>query len=180
MRPPMSWSICRCQRFSMMSTVLFFFVKLERSIAVHSRLMIVSLFAVLQDSNRCILVIMCAAVGNDSRPWVVPQLIKWLSTITRERWSPMDSESGGISHLFWTSSSPQYIGSAWRARHDDINNNNVCSWDFAWVYIALNTFSLSRGAISSRPRDWERKRGWEGERGPVMVELNPPMCVWLT
>ena len=62
-----------------------------------------------------------SAVGNDSRPWVVPQSIKWLSTITRERWISPDSESGGIPHLFGTSLSPR-IGSAWRARHD--NNNN--------------------------------------------------------
>jgi len=34
-----------------------------------------------------------------------------LSTITRERWIPLDSESGGIPHLFGTSLSP-HIGSA--------------------------------------------------------------------
>ena len=62
-----------------------------------------------------------SAVGNDSRPWVVPQSIKWLPTITMARRIPPDSESGGIPHLFGTSLSP-HIGSAWRARHD--NNNN--------------------------------------------------------
>ena len=51
-----------------------------------------------------------SAVGNDSRPWVVPQSIKWLSTITRERRIPPDSESGGIPHLFGTFLSP-HIGS---------------------------------------------------------------------
>jgi len=50
-------------------------------------------------------------MGNDSRPSVVPQSIKWLSTITRERWIPLDSESGGIPHLFGTFLSP-HIGSA--------------------------------------------------------------------
>jgi len=48
---------------------------------------------------------------------------KWLSTITRERGIPPDSESGGIPHLFWTSLST-HIGNAWRARHDNNNNNN--------------------------------------------------------
>jgi len=64
-----------------------------------------------------------SAVGNDSRPWVVPQSIKWLSTITRERQIPPDSESGGIPHLFGTFLSP-HIGSAWRACHDNNDNNN--------------------------------------------------------
>jgi len=36
----------------------------------------------------------------------VPQSIKWLSTITRERWIRPDSESGGIPHLFGTSIPP--------------------------------------------------------------------------
>ena len=51
-----------------------------------------------------------------------PQSIKWLSTITRERQIPPDSESGGIPHLSGTFLSP-HIGSAWRARHDNNNNN---------------------------------------------------------
>jgi len=64
-----------------------------------------------------------SAVGKDSRPWVVPQSLEWLSTITRERQIPPDSESGGIPHLFQTSLSP-HKGRAWRARHDNNNNNN--------------------------------------------------------
>jgi len=48
---------------------------------------------------------------------------KWLSAITRERQIPPDSESGGIPHLFGTFLSP-HIGSDWRARHDN-NNNNI-------------------------------------------------------
>jgi len=43
---------------------------------------------------------------------------KWLSTTTRERRIPPDSESGGIPHLFGTSLSPQYrqclTGSSWQ------------------------------------------------------------------
>jgi len=42
---------------------------------------------------------------------------KWLSTITRERRIPPDSESGGIPHLFRTIF--PHIGNAWRARHDN-------------------------------------------------------------
>jgi len=53
------------------------------------------------------------AVGNDCRPWVVPQSIKWLSTITRERRIPLDPESGGFPPLFGTFLST-HIGSAWR------------------------------------------------------------------
>ena len=62
-----------------------------------------------------------SAVGNNSCPWVVPQSIKWLSTIARERRIPPDSESGGFHHLFGTS--VPHTGSAWRAHHD--NNNNL-------------------------------------------------------
>ena len=72
-----------------------------------------------------------SAMGNDSRPWVVPQLIKRLSTITRERWIPLDSESGGIPDLFGTSLSP-HIGSAWRARHDNNNNNTSLCPTHVW------------------------------------------------
>jgi len=67
-----------------------------------------------------------SAVGNDSRPWVVTQSIKWLSTITRERLIPPDPESGGFPYLFGTFLSP-HIGSAWRARHDNNNNNWLIS-----------------------------------------------------
>ena len=63
------------------------------------------------------------AVGNDSRPWVVPRSIKWLSTIMRERRIPPDPESDGFPHLFRTFLSP-HIGNAWRARHGNNNNNN--------------------------------------------------------
>ena len=62
-------------------------------------------------------------MGNDGRPWVVPQSIKWLSTITRERKILLDPESGGIPHLFGTFLSP-HIGNAWRACHDNNNNND--------------------------------------------------------
>ena len=58
-----------------------------------------------------------SAVGNDSSPWVVPQSIKWLSTITRQRCIPPDSESGGIPHLFGTSVPPYrqcLTGSSWQ------------------------------------------------------------------
>jgi len=65
-----------------------------------------------------------SAVGNDSCPWVVPQSIKWLSTITRERRSPLYPESDGFPHLFGTFLSP-HIGSAWRAHHDNNNNNKL-------------------------------------------------------
>ena len=63
-----------------------------------------------------------SAVGNNSCPWVVPQSIKWLSSITREREIPPDSVSGGIPHLFGTFLSP-HIRSGWRARHDSNNSN---------------------------------------------------------
>jgi len=56
---------------------------------------------------------------------VVPQsapVNKWLSTITRERQIPQDPEYGGFPHLFGTFLSP-HIGNAWRARHDNNNNN---------------------------------------------------------
>jgi len=42
---------------------------------------------------------------------------KWLSTIMRERWIPLDSESGGIPHLFGTSVPPYrqcLTGSSWQ------------------------------------------------------------------
>jgi len=77
-----------------------------------------------------------SAVGNDSRPWVVPQSIKWLSTTTRERRIHPDSESGGIPHLFGTSLSP-HIGSAWWARHNN-NNNNTIKQFFVSSYSYLN------------------------------------------
>jgi len=69
-----------------------------------------------------------SAVVNDSRPWVVPQSIKWLSTIMKERRIPPDSESGGIAHLFGTSLSLPHIGSAWQARYD--NNNKMLPSSF--------------------------------------------------
>ena len=58
-----------------------------------------------------------SAVGNDSRPWVVPQSIKWLSTIMRERRIRPDSESGWIPHFFGTSVSSYrqcLTGSSWQ------------------------------------------------------------------
>jgi len=81
-----------------------------------------------------------SAVGNDSRPWVVPQSKKWLSTITRERRNPLDSESGGIPHLFRTSLSP-HIGSAWRARHDNNNNNSP---KLIWNVTGLPVYSTMK------------------------------------
>jgi len=69
-----------------------------------------------------------SAVGNDSRPWVVPQSIKWLSTITRERWIPPDSESGGIPHLFGTSVPPYrqcLTDSSWQQQQQQAE---WCSW----------------------------------------------------
>jgi len=80
-----------------------------------------------------------SAVGNDSRPWVVPQSIKWLSTITRERRITLDSESGGIPHLFGTSLSP-HIGSAWQARHN--NNNNKPLWWFS-IHFCLHRWTFT-------------------------------------
>jgi len=61
--------------------------------------------------------------GQRQPPLSGASVSKWLTTITRERRIPPDSESGGIPHLFGTSLSP-HIGSAWRARHDNNNNNN--------------------------------------------------------
>jgi len=65
-----------------------------------------------------------SAVGNDSRPWVVPQSIKRLSTITRERQIPPDSESGGIPHLFGTSLSTHIgsclTGSSWQQQQQQL------------------------------------------------------------
>jgi len=59
-----------------------------------------------------------SAVGNDSRPWVMPQSIKWLSTIARERRIPPDLESGGFPHLFGVFFVPPYrqcvTGSSWQ------------------------------------------------------------------
>ena len=48
--------------------------------------------------NRLTMVDNTSAVGNDSRPWVMPQSIKWLSTITRE----MDPSR---FRVWWNSSS---------------------------------------------------------------------------
>jgi len=52
---------------------------------------------------------------------------KWLSTITRERWIPLDPESGGFPYLFGTFLST-HIGSAWRARHDNNNKMNFITF----------------------------------------------------
>ena len=70
------------------------------------------------DIDRLTMVDNTSAVGNDSRPWVVPPVNKWLSTITRERRIPPDSEFGGIPHLFGTSLFPHIgsclTGSSWQ------------------------------------------------------------------
>ena len=64
-----------------------------------------------------------SAAGNDSRPQVVLQSIKWLLTITRGRRIPPDSESGGIPHLFGTSVPPyrqRLPGSSWQQQQQQV------------------------------------------------------------
>jgi len=63
--------------------------------------------------------------GQRQPPLSGASVNKWLSTTTRERRIPPDSESGGIPHLFGTSLSP-HIGSAWRDRHN--NNKKKMEW----------------------------------------------------
>ena len=78
--------------------------------------------------DRLTMVDSTSAVGNDSRPWVVPQSIKWLSTIMRERRIPPDS-------VWWISSSlrdifvPRYrqclTGSSWQQQQQQQTD---CQW----------------------------------------------------
>ena len=78
---------------------------------------------------------------------------KWLSTTTRERRIPPDSESGGIPHLFGTSLS-RHMGGAWRARHNNSNNNKVvifwCSCSLmlhTWVLCYINASVGNTGKV---------------------------------
>ena len=102
--------------------VMLRYVKLSNAVTSENRLQLGSMSTSVH-IDRLTIVDNMSAVANDSRPWVVPQSIKWLSTITRERRIPQDSESGGFPHLFGTFLSA-HIGSAWWARHDNNNNNN--------------------------------------------------------
>ena len=96
--------------------------------------------------NRLSMVDSMSAVGNDSRPWVVPQLIKWLSTITRGRdgslWIQSLVESNQSSgHLCPPT---PHIGSAWWDRHD--NNNKLSRYLHIMeeMCVCLSSHSASR------------------------------------
>jgi len=81
-----------------------------------------------------------SAVGNDSRPWVVPQSIKWLSIIMRER----RIHPSGF-RVWWNSSSlrdifvPPYrqrlTGSSWQQQQTNAENVahiNMCCKRYSW------------------------------------------------
>jgi len=82
--------------------------------------------------------------GQRQPPLSGAQVNKWLSTTTRERRIPPDSESGGIPHLFGTSLSP-HLGSAWWARHNNNNKNRFikCTRHTFTVATAADTIMLT-------------------------------------
>jgi len=96
--------------------------------------------------DRLTMVDSTSAVGNDSRPWVVPQSIKWLSTIIGRDGS-LRIQSGGFPHLFGTSLFPD-IGSAWRARHDNNNNNNKQTASEQWIQKQLSQLTVPLTVLS--------------------------------
>ena len=143
-----------------------------------------------------------SAAGNDSRPWVVPQSIKWLSTITRKRRISPDSESGGIPHLFGTSLFP-HIGSAWRyiffcalaGAHMNIHQltspwfspllrPSIGSTPPTWVKSTLfcrNIFSNIHGCsfpLFSKNSQGERADGWVYKKSSCIYrDFSPFICI---
>jgi len=108
------WYLCYCfvtrtclQQFAIFSSAFlqyydavgWVFWPVKPTIESENRLQLDSVSTSV-NMDRLTMVDNTSAVGNNSRPWVVPQSIKWLSTITRERRIHPDSESGRIPHLF--------------------------------------------------------------------------------
>jgi len=99
-----------------------------------------------------------SVVANDSRPWVLPQSIKWLSTTTRERRIPLDSESGRIPHLFGTFLSPHIgsclTGSSWQQQQQQCHGSE-CTHSDGTVTLFL-TWVNGLCWPGTWPTGWER------------------------
>ena len=111
------WNINRCMLDMNFDAVGWVIWPVKPTTESENRLQLGSLSTSV-NIDRLTMVDNTSAVGNDSHPWVVPQSIKWLSTITRERWIPPDLDLGGFPHLFGTSLYPHIgsclTGSSWQ------------------------------------------------------------------
>ena len=83
-----------------------------------------------------------SAVGNDSGPWVVPQLIN-VCQLPRERDGSLQIQSL-VEFLISSGHLSPHIGSSWRACH---NNNKVTLRDPIWQVTSRSSVVCIRWAI---------------------------------